>query len=221
MTTVLTTVLGGHDLLRDAPKSSARFICYTDNPALRSKTWKIRLVSGELLNPPRRLARKIKTLVHQYVTDDEIVLWVDARFQITRDPVPMIKQVLARHDIALHYHPSRTRVTDEGEECARLGLDTRAKIAVQVRSVVRRGGDYPLYATGILARRMTPKMKELGRFWWKEIEAHTLRDQLSFTVALKSIGIVAGQLPGPSVWSTPGFVTMKHVKKRKVLGLGA
>lgn len=213
MTTVLTAIIGGYDALHEAPQSSkARFICYTDDPRLKSKSWQIRLISDPERNP-RKLARRIKALAHEYVTDD-VILWVDARFQITRDPAPLIERALTGTDIALHGHPSRTTVSSEGEECRRLRLADPKTIAAQVRSVIRRGANSPLYATGILARRMTPRIKKFGRQWWREIEARTLRDQLSITVSLRELGIQPGRLPGPSIWNTPGFSIMPHLKKR-------
>lgn len=214
MTTVLTAIIGGHDALREAPRSSkTRFICYTDDPGLKSRSWQIRLLSDPERNP-RKLARRIKALAHEYVPDDDVILWVDARFQITCDPTPLIARALTGTDIALHTHPSRTTVSAEGEECRRLGLSDPRAIAAQVRSVIRRGANSPLYATGILARRMIPRVKKFGRHWWREIEARTLRDQLSITVSLRALGIQPGRLPGPSIWNTPGFDIMPHLKKR-------
>ena len=44
------------------------FICFTDDPELKSSFWTMRMVAPEMLDPPR-LAKKVKALPHVFLPD--------------------------------------------------------------------------------------------------------------------------------------------------------
>jgi hypothetical protein len=57
---------------------------------------------------------------------------------------------------------------------------------------VRRG----LSETGMLARRHTAAVRAMNQTWWNEIVSGSVRDQLSFDVAMWRHGLALDRMPG-------------------------
>jgi hypothetical protein len=56
--------------------------------------------------------------------------------------------------------------------------------------------DYGHYATGFLWRRSSPEVRHHAAKWWQAMKATTMRDQCSFTWALREVGLECEYLPG-------------------------
>ncbi len=77
---VITSITGDKDwLIDDQVKGDAKFICYTDNPNLKSKTWEIR-PAYDKFKDPRRNSRIHKILIHKY-SEADITIWADGNMQ--------------------------------------------------------------------------------------------------------------------------------------------
>ena len=79
MRRVVYTCLFGHsELFNDFEyeRDGIDFICFTDDPELRSDFWKIELLPRKALDPARA-AKKIKSLPHVYLAQYDQSLYID------------------------------------------------------------------------------------------------------------------------------------------------
>jgi hypothetical protein len=178
MKTCYTAIIGPYDDLKEPSVISEgwRYICFTDQP-LKSRVWEIRPVPTGI--DPQRTARKIKILFHQYISD-EYSLWLDASFQINANLNDLwIKMFKA--PMSAPAHPVRHYVIQEVNSCI-------ANSRGNASQVHKQGEIYKaidpamqgLISSGVLFRQRTEETITLCEYWWKEVEAHSTRDQIAF-----------------------------------------
>lgn len=84
-------------------------------------------------------------------------------------------------DFVTRRHMRRDCAYDEGFYCINKKKDSEAIIRKQLRFYGSEG--FPihngLYATFIILRRHTKRLKEFSELWWKQIETYSFRDQIS------------------------------------------
>ncbi|HKY92798.1 MAG TPA: glycosyltransferase domain-containing protein, partial [Nevskiaceae bacterium] len=152
---VFTCVTAGYDIPLESPWAlRCPHVCFTDDPALTSATWEMRLLDGADLDPARR-SRLPKILAHRYLPDFETSLWIDASARLLEDPVALARRALDGADFAAPRHPRRTCAYDEIAECARRGKD--AAEPLQRQADAYRAAGLPegagLWEATILVRR--------------------------------------------------------------------
>lgn len=186
---IYTAVIGGHDLLLEPACVSpgCDYICFTDNPRLRSNVWKI--VHVPLWkNDSIRTGRRIKILAHRFLPPQYTYsVWADANISLKTDVRPLLEEYLRNTDIACFVHPERDCVYEEADVCAETGRDHPELIARQMR--VYRAAGYPAHAgliwSGILFRRhRAPRVRLAMEQWWKWVRRYSRRDQLSFNFVM-------------------------------------
>ena len=164
------------------------FVCFTDDPDLRSDFWEIRLVSPGLLDPTRA-AKRIKHLPHRYLPDYEWCLYIDNTVLLKIDPGEIYERFLrnARSPLVCFHHESRDCVYDEGEVVRAFSYDKPWRVGPQMDYYKSLG--YPpengLYWTGLLLRRHhDPGLVRVMEQWHEQVLLHSARDQLSLPVVL-------------------------------------
>lgn len=208
--TVFTTVFGRTDPLHE-PKATgnARFVCFTDQP-IRSKRWEIVRVPKQEM--PTRASRLKKALSHLSV-ETEWSLWMDANFTLLVDP----EQLKSYGEFVNFVHPDRTRITDEAEEIIRLGKAKEDATRRQLAAYHDDGFDTDadpmrvLSCDGVILRRHTPEVVAVNEAWAEELQAHTLRDQMSIDYVCWKEGMELSRWPG-SHRSNPYF-RFTHYKR--------
>lgn len=193
---VYTVLLGGYDQLLPQPvadKSDADFICFTDDPKLRSDDWTIQLVEPRFPQDLHRSSRVYKILGHEVLEKYDVTLCIDASVRLRQPPEVILESWLADgHDMALVKHSYREQVLDEFDEVIRLNYDDRSRVYEQL---VDYSISYPdvLAAKphwgGMLARRTTPNVARAMRLWFDHVLRYSRRDQLSLMLALTHGGI--------------------------------
>jgi hypothetical protein len=185
---VYTCITGKYDTLKDPTiiDSTWDYVCFTDNPTLKSNVWKVCLIP-EIKTHQHKHARKVKTLFHLYVGEYKNILWVDASYTLISRPsdfIPLINP--SNLQLAVSHHGVRDCIYDEGVACINLGKDLSNTINTQLTKYRRNG--YPphngLAETGILFRKNVPEIIDAMLDWWKEISEHSVRDQLSFNYVM-------------------------------------
>jgi hypothetical protein len=180
-----TVIFGSTDNLKEPKVISPgwEYICYTDDPSLKSEAWDVKVVESE---NPRKTSRYYKT----HPPQADLTLFIDATFQIKRqlDPFALSKT----EGIWLNSHPQRQCIYEEAQIVIEKGLDSEHTVNQQVTKYREDG--YPeqngLYRCGILVRNGSDKqVQKLNETWWEEIENGTWRDQVSFPYACKKVGI--------------------------------
>ena len=210
---VYTAIYGSRDELREAPRfPGVRYVCFTDNEKLVSKTWDIRVAKGFSADP-RRNTKIFKILAHHYFPEYEYSLWVDGTHVPAVDPRFLVHTFLEKSDIALFRHPVRNCIYEEMAECIRCCKDDPAVIREQEHAY--RNDGYPeqrglVTCTVILRRHSAAGVREAMEAWWREIERHSVRDQLSFNYIAYRMHLDYALLPG-NVYLNHFFTYHPHV----------
>lgn len=145
---------------------------------------------------PNRAAKRPKMLPWKY-TDADCSVWVDASYRVT-SPY-FVRDVLALADpIAQFLHPWRDDLFAEAEESVRLAKYAGEPCAEQVARYRALGMPerFGLWATGVIARRHTDKVRAFGEVWLGECETWSFQDQLSHPYACWVHGLYPTALPG-------------------------
>lgn len=189
---VYTALIGSYEVLQEQPvglKSRAEFICFTDNPSLKSTTWTIRVIDDPQLIDQVRTARRLKIVRPVEVQLFERSLWIDNRVILKVDPDEILDQWLAGSvQIAMPLHDHRDRVRDEFAQVLRAGLDDPRRVRRQLSHYDDYFGETltqaPLW-TALIARRRSLSVEHFERVWWDQVAVFSRRDQLSVRVALR------------------------------------
>lgn len=185
-----TAMMGGYESLNEQPtavSSGIPFICLTDDPDLRSDTWRV-----EVIEPPRpsdsiRSARAVKILGHPIVDEFDLTLWIDNTVLLRTDPHHLLDEWLSEVDVAIPGHSFRERLADEFEAVVLAGLDDPARVYEQAWAYLQDRPallEEPPLWTGIMARRRSAEVELFQRRWFDDVLRYSLRDQLSVSAAL-------------------------------------
>lgn len=203
---VITAIYDRYDTLKPALRQldphgqplDVDFVCVTDDPALTGDGWRIIYQPRPGLHP-NRAAKEPKYAPWQY-TDAEASVWVDASFRITSPAftTEALRHVTSELPIAQFVHPWRDCLYDEAAASAHLPKYADEPIIEQVNHYRGRGHPehWGLWATGVIARRHTPTVGELGALWQAETDRWSFQDQLSHPYALRQTGLRPEPLPG-------------------------
>lgn len=186
MERVVYTCLFGHsELFNDFryEKDGIDFVCFTDDPELRSDFWKIELVPRKLMHPARA-AKKVKALPHVYLPQYERSLYVDNTVRLKVAPKRLFDEFLepAKSPLVCFKHFERTCVYDEAEVVLSLDFDTPDRVNPQM--ALYRYLGYPAkngLGVGALLLRQhdNPVLQRTMNTWSEQIFCHSKRDQLS------------------------------------------
>ncbi|WP_323735685.1 glycosyltransferase [Methanosphaera sp. ISO3-F5] len=181
---VYTALTGNYDELVTPLVINPKFdyICFTDNPNLKSDFWTIKYMEEEHIDKIRK-ARKYKILPHKYLKEYDYSLWIDANFDIIGDIEEYIHKYSSNNKLLVIKHDIRDDIYDEAEECIRLEKDTPELIHKQIARYAE--DNYPrhngLIASGIIFRNHNnQEVKALMNEWYREVQDYSRRDQLSF-----------------------------------------
>lgn len=190
---VYTAIFGGYDALRE-PKErlpGVQYLCFTDNPRLKSDVWTIRYSPPE--GDPLMQAKRYKVLAHK-VLDCDYSLWIDGRIELHH-----LNGVFdwLKSDCAFRRHPNRSCIYVEAEHCKNIRRGDPQKIDRAISRFKAEGHPqgFGLWYGGIILRRHKPQTEALNTAWWKEITAGTPRDQISLPVVLRRLGVSCQTLP--------------------------
>lgn len=193
---VYTALIGRYERLNEqevARRSSIRFICFTDDPDLRSETWEIRLIEPALAADPVRSQRHIKLLPHIHLPEFDQSLYIDNSVVLKEKPEDLFDAFLTDAHFAIPLHSFRETVRDEFLEVARQQLDLPARVFEQ-RDYYDGCMPNPLhekpYWSGILLRdHRHAGVKKMSEIWWEHVVRFSRRDQLSSNMAFHLAGL--------------------------------
>ncbi|AKB86150.1 glycosyltransferase domain-containing protein [Methanococcoides methylutens] len=181
---IYTAIFGGYDDLKDPSyiSSSCDYVCFTDNPKLKSDIWEVIYFEMEEF-PPNLKNRYLKILPHRFFKEYEYSVYVDGNIDIIGDVEILIQKYLIDGFMACPDHPQRSCIYEEAKACIELGRDDEAKINKQMNKYQKLG--YPinngLTENNVLLRRHNvKKVVTVMEDWWSELMCHSKRDQLSF-----------------------------------------
>ena len=193
---ILTAVYDNYDPLKDiAPQPlEVERICVTDNPHLVSHSWKV------IYDPrpgvhPNRAAKRPKMCPWLY-TDADVSIWIDASFKVLS--TDFVEQVLAYLPLGQFLHWDRQCIYKEGDYSIGLGKYSKEPIKEQMADYLDRGHpqEWGLWATGLIVRAHTSKIRSFGEAWLAENEKWSFQDQVSEPVVLREHGLRPQTIPG-------------------------
>lgn len=213
---VYTCITNAYDRLPDLPQwPHCDFICFTDNPYLRSDRWEMRYLSGDDLDAARR-SRLPKILPHRFLLEYPISVWVDANVTVHTDLAALARLELASRPAAFFTHLERTNVYDEAEMCIKLDKDDPETLRRQADAYRKEGlpaGINDLVTCTVMFRRhRDPKIVSLMELWWKEILRYSRRDQISLPFVAWKLGYA---LPRTARSATEVFKRGRHYADRR------
>ncbi len=159
------------------------YICFTDDPDLRSDNWQITLRTCEMLDAARA-AKRIKALPHRFLPEYDWSLYIDNTVRLKRSPRELFDEFLApaASPLVCFRHPWRHCVYEEAEAVIEYGYDDPDRVRRQMAFYRHLG--YPANAglaknTLLLRRHRDPVLASLMERWHQQVLCHSLRDQLS------------------------------------------
>lgn len=214
---VYTAVSGGYDSLKrpEHLPHDCDFVCFTDDPGLRSDVWQMRPFDVYHVDPTR-MARYVKTHPHVYFPEHEHSIWIDGNLLVQGDLRPFLDALDDEHPFAAFVHPHRDCIYAEADEIvARGGLDDERIVRRQVEAARAEGHpeQHGLIETNVLVRRHNdPRVVALMNAWWKEIDNGSKRDQLSLPVVARRAGFEIAPLAahGTSVRNHHALQRYRH-----------
>ena len=136
---------------------------------------------------PRRTARFVKTHLHNYFADHDLVVWLDGNLAIIKSLRPFIEAMRGAEPLGFIPHPTRSNYLDEMEECRGLRLDDVDIIEEQIN---RYHGNKSLARSRLIetnffiARPRDQLVRTFINLWWNEINLYSVRDQFSVNYAI-------------------------------------
>ncbi len=205
---IYTCVFNEYDKLKE-PRiklESARYICFTDNPGLRSDIWEIVVLDDHLENP-RRVSRLPKLLPHKYLPDHDFSIYLDGTLRLGNvSGKRLIAECLGEAEIGLYPHHARNCLYEEAAYCVSVGKETADSVTPQLERYEDAGfpRKYGLFENALIVRKNTARVRELNELWWREYSNGSQRDQLSLMYCLWHTGIQANPIPfGASFRKSP------------------
>lgn len=180
--TVYTAIIGGYDYLHEIikPDKSVKYVCFTDDPLLRSDTWEVRYIHREFDDPILE-SRKYKMLPHLFI-DTEFSLYIDANIQLNKSPLEYMRKYFKRGDMLLLPHQDRDCIYREMAVCILGNKDLPQRLIKQVNVYSKDGcpEHSGLFWGGMIGRRhYAKKIVEFDETWWDHFQKYSRRDQIS------------------------------------------
>jgi glycosyltransferase involved in cell wall biosynthesis len=179
---VYTAIMGGYDALNEPTVVTPGwdYICFTDDPALKSSVWSI--VVGKPEPDPVKAARRRKILTNDYVVGRDLTVWVDGKLRIDCNMDEFTARFHGPGPITMLKHPDRDCVYDEAQACKRLKKDDPLVVDAHMARIRATGmpKSAGLVDTCVIIRTHEASIRKLEREWWKLVESGSRRDQLSF-----------------------------------------
>jgi hypothetical protein len=193
---VYTCLMGNSEALNEqsaAESSRLPFICFTDDPDLRSKTWEVRTVSKLFSMDSIRSQRTVKILPYEYLPDFDASLYIDNSVILERAPDTLVEKNFPPSGFSLVEHSYRATVLDEFLEVAAQGLDDPSRIFEQLNhytidctEVLQ---EKPYWGAILLRDHRNPTVRKMLEIWFAHVQRYSRRDQLSVNLAFRLAGL--------------------------------
>jgi hypothetical protein len=212
-TVIYTAIFGGADALQPPrARERADYVCFTDDPNLKSSDWDVRLVPAESPTPPYAAAgltaglspllnaKRFKVLAHACLPGYERSIWVDANQEIVEPILPLIEaHVKAATPMAVRKHHARETAYEEAQFAHFSGRHEAAKIKAFMAWQREQGCPGTPLCQGAWLFRLhhDPRVVAAMTLWWSLIQAWVYRDELSLPYALWKTGLPVSFLAPP------------------------
>lgn len=177
---IYSVLLGDYDNFFPAPKYLGwDYVVFTDNAKLDADGWQIKVVNGG--RDTQKESRKYKLLSHLYLSEYDLVCYVDANVSLVAEP-PAVPIWFS--------HAKIDKVFDKAEQVIKQGKATEEQVSRQMRYYLERlfpdkGG---LYDNKFFVRDNRNEVQNsLMQHTWNIISEYTNRDELALPFAMWSL----------------------------------
>lgn len=219
---VYTCLMGESEKLNEQPAATASrlpFICFTDNPNLRSDTWDVRVVPRLFAADPIRSQRAVKALPFDHLGAFDASLYIDNTVLLKQPPDAFVEANFPQSGFCLSQHSYRATVFDEFTEVAAIGLDDQSRIAEQLEHYRLSYPDVlqekPYWGAILLRDHRVTAVRKMLEIWFAHVQRYSRRDQLSVNLAFRLAGLT------PKVLCLDNFESDYHVWPRRTLNPNA
>jgi len=210
MRCVYTALIGNYEALNEQPAaacSSLPFICFTDDPGLRSDSWECRLVEPVFPQDPIRSQRELKIRPHLHLPGFDASLYIDNSVILQAPPERLFEAAEGAEFLAAP-HSFRDTVLDEFLEVSRLGLDDQGRIFEQLNHYMIACPEVleekPWWGAVLLRDHRSAGVRHALETWMAHVHRYSRRDQLSLNLALRRAGVA------PRPWHADNFSSELH-----------
>jgi len=203
---IYTVITNNYDALRQAPNYKGwDCVLFTDNPPADNKGWIIRKI--ETSTDPVLTSRKYKILSHVYLSEYDLVCYIDANQKMLKEPPSQPIRFT---------HPRRQNIFQEAHRIIKNGRFSAEQINAQITYYKKQGyKDAGLFLNGFSVRSNTDeKINHLHDIWYVETSRFSPRDQLSLPYAIWKTGIKLENIHGPRTKVTYATVSYDHNEKK-------
>lgn len=166
---IITANFGDYeDYVPDYYHKGWKHIYFTDKE-MEIPNWEV-----VVLDNYDKINRHIKACPHEFLPDVTESWWVDANIRLDK---------IEKHNAewVTMEHPFRNTIQEELQACIQMHKEDPTLMKKQVEQYLSEGfSGQGLVASGIVYRKHTDKVKEIGEKWWNEILNQSRRDQLSW-----------------------------------------
>lgn len=214
---VYTALTGDYDNVSEIlyKEDGVDYFLFTNNPSLKSKTWKIIPIQSDLDDV--LLSREIKMLPHKYLNEEyEMSIYVDANVVIYGEISRLTCYLGHGNAFAVSAHSVRKTVKEEINACVKLGKVDGMQAREQYEKYLSEGfkEDQPLLECGILVRKHKDQnLQLLMQNWFNEFRDGIRRDQLSLPPCISRLGYKDYVIMDGSVWHNQFNRLVTHKKK--------
>jgi len=192
-------LFGKYDRLIPTPKDKqgCKYVCFTDDPSLKSDFWEIRLVDNDFKSDVHA-NRYYKMHPHVIFPDNELSVYVDANVRVKRSIADLIHQSLSDTLIAFPKHEHRDCLYLESEVCVEKKNIPLDIVNAQMKRYRTEGfpSNFGLGEMNIIVRKHNePEIVQLMESWWHTFNSGAQRDQLSFFYLIWKLEINFMYLP--------------------------
>lgn len=218
---VYTALTGGYEGLLDQPitaKSTIPFICFTDNPEIKSNTWQVRHVTQVFNGDNIRNQRHPKIRAHAFLPDFDRSLYIDNNVILRQTPEQIFNDADLISGMSLPWHSHRETVAKEFSAIITERLDDPARVNEQLAHYKATFEEVlqqrPFWNAILIRDHHHPTVVKAMDTWFSHVCRYSRRDQLSANVAFHIENLK------PSVMEINNFGSNIHnwvnVKDRKV-----
>lgn len=170
---IFTVLIGNYDTLLPSPNFPGwDSILITDQKLPDYLGWRVKHVESDPELGDKKLSRKYKILSHVYLPEYDYVCYIDANVELLKSPP---------EETTFFSHPQRRTVHQEAVAVIKLKKDTQATVQKQFSEYRKEGfkDNVGLWCNRFFVMENVGSIAWLCQDWWKQIEQHSYRDQLS------------------------------------------
>ena len=215
---IFTAISDNYDTIKLPERLNHDFdyILFTNLPTPDTKIWQIRPMLY-LHSDKTRSARFIKTHPHLLLEGYDIAVWIDSNITILDGLDDMIKKFLSSGKaVGAIPHPLRESIYEEITVCEERRKDEFDVMREQIAKYEGEGfSHHDLIESNLMIFDLRhEKITHFLDTWWREIDNHSKRDQLSLNYSLAKAGLEWQRLANrpDSMRNEPGFTFVPHDK---------